>query len=163
MLVSLSTFTLVHTVLSLVALASGIVVVIVLVRSRSSPRWTALYLVTAVATSATGFGFPFEKLLPSHVVGIICLVLLLVVILARYAFRLVGAWRWIYAVGLTVTVYLDAFVAVVQAILKVPALHALAPGGSEPPFAVAQGVVLVVFVALAVAAAFKFRPAAAAA
>jgi predicted membrane protein len=109
----------------------------------------------------TGFGFPVDKFLPSHAFGIISLVLLLLVILARYTFHLAGAWRWIYALGLVITVYLDAFVAVVQAFLKIPALHALAPAGSEPPFAIAQGVLLVVFVVLAIMAAKRFHPEAA--
>jgi len=158
----LSTFTFIHTALSLVALASGIIVLIGLLSSRSNDLWTAVYLVTAVATSVTGFGFPFEKFLPSHAVGIVSLILLAAVIVARYVFRLAGAWRWIYAVGIAITVYLDAFVGVVQAFLKFPALNALAPTGSEPPFAFAQGAVLIVFIALAIAAALKFRPAAAA-
>jgi hypothetical protein len=150
-------FTLFHTALSLVQLVSGIIVVIALVGSRSSPLWTWVYLVSAIATSVTGFGFPVDKFLPSHAFGIISLVLLLLVILARYTFHLAGAWRWIYAVGLVITVYLDAFVAVVQAFLKIPSLHALAPAGSEPPFAIAQGVLLVVFVALGIAAARNFH------
>jgi hypothetical protein len=153
----LSTFTLFHTVLSLVQLASGIIVVIGLLGSRSSGLWTWVYLVSAIATSVTGFGFPVDKFLPSHAFGIISLVLLLFVILARYTFHLTGAWRWIYAVGLVITVYLDAFVAVVQAFLKIPALHALAPTGSEAPFAIAQGVLLVIFVGLGIAAARNFH------
>ena len=153
----LAAFTLFHTALSLVQLVSGIVVVIALVGGRSGGAWLWVYLVGAIATSVTGFGFPVDKFLPSHAFGIISLVLLLLVILARYAFHLAGAWRWIYAVGLVITVYLDAFVAVVQAFLKIPALHALAPAGSEPPFAIAQGVLLVIFVALGIAAARNFH------
>jgi hypothetical protein len=154
----LTAFTLFHTALSLVQLVSGIIVVIGLVASRVSAPWFWIYLVSAIATSATGFGFPVDKFLPSHAFGIISLVLLLLVILARYTFHLAGAWRWIYAVGLVITVYLDAFVAIVQAFLKIPSLHALAPNGSEPPFAIAQGILFVIFVVLAIAAAKRFRP-----
>jgi len=154
----LAAFTWFHTALSLVQLVSGIVVVIALVGGRSGGAWLWIYLVSAIATSATGFAFPVDKFLPSHAFGIISLVLLLLVILARYAFHLAGAWRWIYAIGLVITVYLDAFVAIVQAFLKIPALHAFAPTGSEPPFAVAQIILLVIFVVLAIMAVRKFHP-----
>jgi hypothetical protein len=153
----LAAFTLFHTALSLVQLVSGIIVVIALVGGRSGGALLWIYLVSAIATSVTGFGFPVDKFLPSHAFGIISLVLLLLVILARNTFQLAGAWRWVYAVGLVITVYLDAFVAIVQAFLKIPALHALAPAGSEPPFAIAQGVLLVIFVVLAIIAARKFH------
>ena len=108
-------------------------------------------------TSATGFGFtaPFG---PSHVVGIISLVLLAAAIAALYLFHLEGAWRWVYALAQTIAQYLLVFVLVVQLFRKVPALAALAPTQSEPPFALVQGVVLVIFAALAVAAAVKFHP-----
>ena len=152
----LDAFTLFHTALSLVQLVSGIIVVLAFVGSRNGGPWLWIYLVSAIATSVTGFGFPVDKFLPSHAFGIISLVLLLLVILARYTFHLAGAWRWVYVIGLVITVYLDAFVAVVQAFLKIPALHALAPGGSEPPFAIAQGVLFVIFVALGIAAARNF-------
>ena len=158
MILGMSTLTFVHTALSLVALVSGIVVLINLVSSRSSGWWTPLYLLTAVATSVTGFGFPFDKLLPSHILGILSLIVLAAVIVARYVFGMAGAGRWIYVVGIAISVYFDAFVAVVQAFLKIPALHALAPSGAEPPFAVAQIAVLIAFLALAVAAILKFRP-----
>lgn len=150
-------FTLFHTALSLVQLVSGIIVVIALVGSRNGGPWLWVYLISAIATSVTGFGFPVDKFLPSHAFGVVSLILLLLVILARYNFHLAGAWRWIYAVGLVITVYLDAFVAIVQAFLKIPALHALAPTGSEPPFAIAQAVLLIIFVALGIAAARNFR------
>jgi hypothetical protein len=147
-----------HTWVSLIALATGIVVVRDLLRGRSLPGWTAVFLATAVATSVTGFLFPFAGLLPSHVVGGIALATLGVAILARYRFRMAGRWRWIYAVTAIANVYLLAFVGVAQSFLKVPALHALAPTSSEVPFAVTQLLVLVVFVALAAAAAKLFRP-----
>ena len=155
---SLSTFTWVHTALSLVALAVGLVVMIGLLAGRRFNGWIALFLLTAVLTSVTGFGFPFDKLLPSHMVGIVSLVVLAISILAIYAFHVTGAWRWIFAISVVIGVYLDAFVAVAQAFMKIPALKAMAPTQSEPPFLIAQVVLLVIFVALAIAAAIRFHP-----
>jgi hypothetical protein len=148
-----------HTWLSLIALAAGVVVTAGLVRGRGAPGWTAVFLATAVATSLTGFLFPFAGLLPSHVVGVVALATLAVAVVARYGFDLRGSWRWIYAVTAIANVYLLAFVGVAQLFLKVPALHALAPTSSEAPFAVTQAIVLVVFAGLAPAAAKLFRPA----
>ena len=119
--------------------------------------WAALFLASTVATSLTGFGFPFCELLPSHVVGAISLVVRAIAIPARYAFHLAGAWRWIYAIGAVLALYLNVFVGVVQAFLKVPALKALAPTQKEPPFLVAQLVVLLVFVGLTILAAKRFH------
>src|SRR6478736_3849221 len=122
MLLSLSTITWVHTALSIVALVAGVVVAIGLVRSHAMRSWTLLFLVTAVATSVTGFAFPFDKLLPSHWIGIISLVVLAVAILARYAFHLAGSWRWIDALAMVIAGYLLVFVGIAQAFMKVPAL-----------------------------------------
>jgi hypothetical protein len=151
-----------HTWLSLIALGAGFVVTGGLLGGRGLPGWTGVFLATAVATSVTGFPLPATHFLPSHAVGIIALASLAVAIVARYRFRMAGAWRWIYIVTAITNVYLLAFVGVVQAFLKVPALTALAPTGSEAPFAVTQLLVLVVFGALTVAAAKLFRPALAA-
>src|SRR5712691_7810656 len=112
---TISTFTLVHFVISMVGIASGLVVVFGLLTGKRLDGWTALFLATTVATSVTGFGFPFDHLLPSHKVGIISLVVLAVAILARYAFHLTGAWRRIYVISAVVALYLNVFVAVVQA------------------------------------------------
>ena len=150
-----------HTWLSLIALAAGVVVIIALIRGRAMPAWTAVFLLTAVATSATGFALPFERVLPSHIVGGIALVVLAVALLALYRFRLAGAWRWVYSVAAIASVYLLAFVGVAQAFLKIPALNALAPTGSEAPFAVTQLMVLAIFVAFAVVAVRTARRAAA--
>src|SRR5437879_12160188 len=121
-----STLTLVHVLLSLIGIGAGLVVMVGLLTGRSLNGWTGLFLFTTVATSVTGFGFPFDHLLPSHKVGIISLVVLAVAILARYALHLTGAWRRIYVISAVAALYLNVFVAVVQAFLKVPALHALA-------------------------------------
>ncbi len=155
--IDLQTFTLIHTALSLIALASGIIVMIGLVGSHTLPGLTALFLLTAVATSVTAFGFPFDHFLPSHWVAVLSLVALLFAILARYAFRYAGAWRWIYVIGIVLAVYFDAFVAVAQAFLKVPSFHAQAPTQSEPPFLIAQVFVMVLCLIIGVVAAKRFH------
>ena len=152
-----STFTLVHVLISLVGIASGLVVVFGLLTGKRLDGWTALFLATTVATSVTGFGFPFDHLLPSHKVGIISLALLAIAILARYAFHLRGVWRRIYVTTAVAALYLNVFVGVVQAFLKVPALHALAPKQTEPPFLVTQLVVLVLFIVIGIMAAKRFH------
>jgi len=152
-----ATYTLVHVILSLVGIASGFVVLYGLLTAKRLDGWTGLFLATTVATSATGFGFPFDHLLPSHKVGILSLTVLVVTILARYVFRLAGAWGRVYVIGVAIALYLNVFVAVVQAFEKVPALKVMAPTQSEPPFLLAQLVVLVLFIGLAVVAARKFR------
>jgi len=154
-----STYTLIHVVLSLVGIASGLVVLAGLIGAKRLPGWTVLFLATTILTSVTGFGFPSDKLLPSHIVGIISLVVLAIALLALYVFHLAGHWRWIYAASAVIALYLNAFVGVVQAFQKVSPLHALAPTQSEPPFAIAQLVVLAIFIALGILAAIKFRPA----
>ena len=152
-----STFTLVHVMISLVGIVSGFVVILGLLAGRRLDRWTALFLTSTVVTSVTGFGFPFDHLLPSHKVGIISLVVLTVAILARHAFHLAGAWRWIYVVSAAIALYLNVFVFVVQAFEKVPTLKAMAPTQSEPPFLGAQLVVLALFIALTIFAVKRFR------
>ena len=152
-----STFTFVHVLLSLIGIGSGFVVIFGLLNGKRLDGWTALFLATTVATSVSGFGFPFDHLLPSHKVGILSLMVLLVAILARYVFHLAGAWRRVYAISAVVALYFNVFVGVVQAFLKVPALRALAPQQTEPPFLVTQLVVLVIFVLIGIMAAKRFR------
>ena len=154
---STSTFTLGHVLLSLVGIGSGFVVLFGLLARKRLDGWTALFLATTVATSVTGFGFPFDHLLPSHKVGIISLLVLALAIVARYPLRLAGAWRRVYVICAVIALYLDVFVGVVQAFLKVPALNAMAPTQSEPPFAVVQVFVLALFVGLGIVAAIRFR------
>jgi hypothetical protein len=151
---------LVHVVISIVALAAGIVVVAGMLAGSRLPGWTALFLATTVLTSVTGFLFPATAILPSHIVGAVSLAVLAIAITALYGFRLAGAWRWIYVGSAIVAFYLNAFVAVAQAFLKVAVLQPLAPTQSEPPFLVAQLAVLAVFVVLGILAAIRFRPAA---
>ncbi|MBB6252776.1 hypothetical protein [Nitrospirillum iridis] len=147
-----------HTDLSLLALVVGIILTAALFRSRVPSALTALYLATAVLTDITGFGFPFTGFLPSHGVGLLSLLILALATAALYAFALRGPWRWIYAASLTASVFLLAFVAVAQSFLKVPALHALAPTGSEPPFGAAEGVLLLLFAVAGFLATRRFRP-----
>jgi len=152
-----STFTLVHVLLSLAGIGSGFIVVYGFLAGKRLDGWTAIFLATTVLTSLTGFLFPVEHLLPSHVVGVISLVVLAVAILARYALHLAGAWRWIYVVCAVLALYLNSFVAVVQSFLKVPVLKALAPTQKEPPFVVAQLTVMVLFIVVGTFAVKKFR------
>jgi hypothetical protein len=152
-----STFTLLHVLLSLTGIGSGFIVVYGLLTGKRLNGWTAIFLATTVLTSATGFLFPVEHLLPSHVVGIISLVVLLAAILARYVLHLAHASRWIYVVCAMLALYLNVFVAVIQSFLKIPALKALAPTQKEPPFLVAQLVVMALFVVLSVLAVKRFR------
>ncbi|HEY3204503.1 MAG TPA: hypothetical protein VGL03_12695 [Thermoanaerobaculia bacterium] len=151
------TFTAVHVVLSLVGIASGLVVLFGLLAGKRLDRWTALFLATTVATSVTGFGFPFDHLLPSHKVGILSLLVLAVAIVALYVLRLAGVWRRVYVICATVALYLNVFVLVVQLFEKVPALKAAAPTQKEPPFLITQLVVLALFAVLTVLVAIRFR------
>jgi hypothetical protein len=153
-----STFTLVHVALSLVGICTGFIVMFGLLTGKRLDGWTAVFLASTVATSVTGFGFPFHHFSPPHYVGVISLLVLTVALLARYAFRLGGAWRWIYVVSAVIALYLNVFVAVVQAFQKVPDLKAIAPTQSEPQFVIAQLAVFVLFVVLAIMATIRFAP-----
>lgn len=157
---SLSAFTSLHVIISLIAIISGIVVMFGFLGSKRMPEMTGIFLLFTILTSATGFLFPFEKLLPSHMIGILSLVLLAIACIALYGMKLSGPWRWIYVVTAMISLYLNVFVLVIQAFLKVPPLHALAPSvpPSEPPFAVIQGIVLVFFVVVIIGAVRRFRP-----
>jgi hypothetical protein len=150
-------FTLAHVVISLVGIASGFVVLAGMLSAQRLDRWTAVFLATTVATSVTGFMFPFVHLLPSHAVGLLSLIVLAPVIFARYSRGMAGLWRPVYVIGSVLALYLNVFVLVVQLFLKVPVLKAMAPTQSEPPFQITQLVVLAIFAALAVAAVLKFR------
>jgi hypothetical protein len=153
----MKTFTLIHVAISLVGILSGLVVMCGLLTAKRLDGWTRFFLVTTIATSATGFFFPFHGITPAIIVGIISLVLLAVAIIARYARHLAGVWRWIYVVTAMVALYLNVFVLIVQLFQKVPALKALAPTQSELPFAVAQLLTLALFFILTIFAAIRFR------
>jgi hypothetical protein len=154
---SLSTFTLVHVFISLVGIVSGLLVVYGLIKGKRFDGGTAIFLATTVLTSLTGFLFPFTHLLPSHIVGIISLVVLAVAIVARYPLHLAGSGRWIYVVSAVVALYLNVFVLVVQSFLKIPPVHALAPTQKEPPFLVVQLVVMAIFIVLGIFVVKGFR------
>jgi hypothetical protein len=156
---TLSTFTLFHVVLSLVGIASGFIVVYGLLAGKRLHTWNSIFLLFTVLTSLTGFLFPFHHLLPSHVVGIISLVVLAVAILARYPLHMRGAWGRVYVVSAMLALYLNVFVLVVQAFLKVPALKAAAPTQKEQPFLIAQIAVMALFAILTIVAARKCHPA----
>jgi hypothetical protein len=157
MIFGMDTFTFVHVVLSLIGIAAGIIVFFGFIGDAPLRGLTALFLSTTVLTSATGFGFPFSKLLPSHIVGIISLVVLAIAIYALYGAKLSGAWRWIYVVTASIALYLNVFVLIVQLFLKVPALHALAPTQAEAPFVAAQAVTMIAFIVLGWFAVRRFH------
>jgi len=155
---STSTFTLVHVVLSLIGIVSGLIVLLGMQRAKRPDGWTALFLATTVATSATGFFFQSASFGPPHVVGVISLAALAVAMLALYGYRLAGAWRWTYVVSAALALYLNVFVGVVQAFQKLPFLQPLAPTQSEPPFLATQLIVMAIFVVLGVTGVRKFHP-----
>jgi hypothetical protein len=153
----LSAYTLFHVVLSLVGIGAGFVVLFGLLASKRLNGWTILFLTTTAATSVTGFLFPFHGFLPSYGVGIVSVIVLVIAILARYRFRLAGAWRRTYVITAVVALYLNVFVLIAQAFLKVPSLRAIAPTQSDPAFKLTQLANLVLFAALGTFAAMRFR------
>ena len=154
---TLETFTAMHVVLSLIGIVAGFVVLFSFFSGKRLRVWTALFLLTTVATSVTGFAFPVDHVLPSHIVGAISLVVLAVAIVALVGLHFRSVWRGIYVVSTALALYFNVFVGVVQAFLRVPALHALAPQQTEPPFVVAQVLVLALFILLTVVAVRRFR------
>ena len=160
---SLATFVLVHVAISLIGIVAGLIVMFGMLGSKRQPGLTAIFLLTTILTSATGFLIPpllFDKTLPSHMVGLLSLVLLAIACIALYVTKLAGPWRWIYVLTALISLYLNTFVLVIQSFLKIPALTALAPGNppSGPVFAVVQGIVLVFFVLMIIGAWRRFRP-----
>lgn len=157
---SLSAFTVLHVIISLIAIATGLAVMVGLLGSNRMPALTAIFLLFTILTNVTGLMFPFTQLLPSHMIAILSLVLLALACVALYGMKLSGAWRRIYVVTALLSLYLNVFVLIIQGFLKVPALTALAPGNppTGPVFAVVQGVVLVVFAVVIVGAWRRFRP-----
>jgi hypothetical protein len=156
---STASFTLLHVILSLIGIVSGLVVLLGMWGARRLEAWTALFLASTVATSLTGFLFHSAHFGPPHVVGLISLVLLVLAVLAFYSYHLAGSWRWVYVVTAVAALYFNVFVGVVQAFQKLPLLQPLAPTGSEPPFLIAQGLVFVAFVVFALVALKRFHPA----
>jgi hypothetical protein len=153
----MKTFTQIHVAISLIAIFAGLVVMVGLLTRNRLNRWTGLFLLTTVATSVTGFFFPFHGFTPAIGVGILSMLLLTLAIVARYPRHLLGAWRWIYVITAMVSLYLNVFVLIVQAFQKVPFLKALAPTQSEPPFLVTQALALLLFIVLTIVATIRFR------
>jgi hypothetical protein len=153
----MSAAVLIHVLISLVGIVSGFVVLFGLIAGKRLDGWTALFLTTTVLTSLTGFFLPAHKILPSHIIAAISVVVMAISIYARYSRHLLGAWRTTYVVTATIALYFHVLVLVFQSFLKVPSLKALAPTQSEPPFAIAQGTVLVLFIVLGTFAVKKFR------
>jgi hypothetical protein len=161
---SLSTFVLVHVIISLIGIVAGFIVMFGMLGSNRMPGLTAIFLLFTILTNATGFLIPpllFEKLLPSHMIGVLSLILLAIACFALYGQKLSGSWRWIYVVTALLALYFNTFVLVIQSFLKVGPLHALAPSvpPSEPPFAIVQGIVLVFFIIVIIGAIRRFHPA----
>jgi hypothetical protein len=154
---TLSAFTLVHVLISLVSIGSGLFVLYGMFLGKRFDGATAIFLATTVLTSVTGFFFPFVHVLPSHILGAISLLVLAIAIVARYACHMAGAWRSTYVICAVLALYLNVFVLVAQIFMKVPAVHALAPTQKEPPFLVVQLVVMAIFVVLGILAVKKFR------
>jgi hypothetical protein len=154
-MISLLTWT--HVLISLAGIATGFLVVFEFLVRRSSPRLIAVFLATTTATSASGYLFPVTRFLPSHAVGIVSLLVLAATIYACYRRHLEGRWRKVFVIGSVTALYLNVFVAVVQSFMKIPALKAIAPTQSEPPFKNTQLVLLVVFIALGIASVLRNR------
>src|SRR5437016_1771011 len=151
-------YTIIHVLISLVGIFTGLIVLFGMLAGKRLDGWTKRFLITTVATSVTGFFFPFHGFTPAITLGIMSLIVLAVAIFARYPRQLAGAWRWIYVVTAVITLYLNVFVGIVQAFEKIPALKAIAPTQTEPPFKLTQLVVLVLFVLITIVAAIRFRP-----
>ena len=160
MISGLATFTLFHVLLSLIGIVAGFAVLRGLLTSNPMNRWTQVFFITTWATVLTGFLFPFNGFTPALAVGILSTLVLAAATAARYLFHYAGSWRWIYVAATVLSFYFNFFVLVVQSFLKIPVLHALAPNGNEPPFAITQGIVLLLFVVAAVRCVRRFHPAA---
>jgi len=154
----LQIYTIIHTLISLIAIFTGLIVLFGLLSSERLDGWTKWFLVTAVATTVTGFFFPFHGLTPAFKLGIISAVVLAITIYARYPQNLAGPWRWIYAIGAVISLYFNVVVLIVQSFEKVPALHSMAPTQTEQPFKLTQFVVLALFMLFTIIAAIRFRP-----
>ena len=151
-------YTNIHVVISLIGIFTGLIVLFGMMARKRLDGWTKWFLTATVLTSVTGFFFPFHGFTPAIGLGIISLLVLAVAIYARYPRELVGNWRWVYVVTAVVALYFNVFVGVVQSFEKIPALHALAPTQTEPPFTSTPVVVLAIFVLFGIIATIRFRP-----
>jgi hypothetical protein len=158
MIFGLTLFTLVHVIITLIAMAAGLIAIFGMITNNRMDTVTGIFLLFTVLTSVTGFLFPITKLTPALILGMMSIVVLAIAMAARYRFAMHGAWRWVYVITAIIGQYFNSIVLVVQAFLKLPALHALAPQGNEPPFAIAQGVTLLFYVVTGYSAVNRFRP-----
>ena len=158
---SLSAFTSLHVVISLIAIVAGLIVMFGMLGPYHAGSLTGIFLLFTILTSVTGFMFPFNGVTPGILIGILSVILLAIACLALYVMNLSGAWRWIYVLTALISLYLNVFVLVIQSFLKIPALHELAPGNppAGPAFAVVQGIVLVFFIVMTIQVWRRFRPA----
>jgi hypothetical protein len=154
---SLSTYTALHVIISLIGIGSGFIVLFGLINGKLLSPWNVVFLVTTILTSLTGFAFPNDKVTPGIILGVLSLIVLAIALLALYVFHLRGGWRRTYAITSMIALYFNVFVLIAQIFEHVPAFHALAPTGTETPFKVAQLLLLVLFAVLIGAAAKKFR------
>jgi hypothetical protein len=155
---STATFTLLHVLISFVGIGSGLGVLYGMVRDRSVSSVTLIFLLTTAATSLTGFAFPNDHVTPGIIIGVLSLIVLAAAGIARYGLHLKGLWRPIYIIASSLALYFNVFVLIAQSFEKVPALHALAPTQKEPPFAITQLAVLILFAVATVFAVQRFHP-----
>jgi predicted acyltransferase len=154
----LAAYTILHVIISLIGIVTGFIVMAGMYTSQYNPSLTKTFLIFTILTSLTGFFFPFHGFKPSYVIGVLSLIALAIAWIALYKHRLAGKWRWIYVVSAIVAQWFNFFVVVAQSFMKIPALHAFAPNGNEPPFAVTELFVMLFFAAFAILAVKKFRP-----
>lgn len=155
---SIALYTQIHVAISLIGIVSGLIVLFGMFGAKRMDGMTALFLATTALTSITGFGFPFHGVTPGIILGVLSLIVLALCIPARYTFHMAGKWRATYVITAIVALYFNCFVLIVQSFQKISVLHALAPKGNEPPFGIAQGILLVLFIIAGIRAVKKFRP-----
>jgi hypothetical protein len=151
-----SVLTLTHVLLALIAIGTGVAVLSGLLAGQLRISWTVHFFRCALATSVTGFFFPFHHLLPSHYMSMASVYVAGVAILAWCKFHLAGAWRSIFAISTTIVLYLNVVVAVTQVFRHVSLLQSLAPTLSELPFLVVQLSLMALFVVLGPVAVKRF-------
>jgi hypothetical protein len=151
-------FTYLHVFLSLVSIGAGIFIIYGLLTSRRLSILTSLFLVTTVATSLTGFLYPFNGVTPGIILGILSMIVLVLAIVALYVKKLAGPWRGTYVVSVMLAYYFNFFVLIAQSFDKVSALHAIAPSQKSPGFGITQLAVLLIFILLTSRAFKKFHP-----
>src|ERR1700692_122948 len=138
MIFGMTLFTFVHVLLSLIGIAAGFLVVFAMLANKHLPALAAIFLLTTVFTSVTGFFFPYTGFKPSYVFGILSLLALAIAVPALYSKHLTAGWRRGYVITSVIALYFNVFVLIFQAFEKAPALHAMAPTMSEGPFKLAE-------------------------